>query len=145
MALRVSIEAEDDLNRIWSYISEKSASTSIADHLVDSITEHCYLLASRPYLGRNRNDEFGLQSRSFAVGEYVIVYRVQLSDALILPRRPRQARPGSAIQPLTKSRHSRSATLKVQRIRCTKGYSRHACCDEAARDSRGNPVGMQAY
>lgn len=84
MALRVSTEAEDDLNLIWSYISEKSASTSIADHLVDSITTHCYLLASRPYLGRDRNDEFGFQSRSFAVGEYVIVYRIEISDVLIL-------------------------------------------------------------
>jgi toxin ParE1/3/4 len=83
MALRFSVEAENDLGQIWSYVSEKSASISIADHLIDSITEHCYLLASRPYLGRDRNPEFGFQSRSFAVGEYVIVYSVMNTDVLI--------------------------------------------------------------
>jgi len=83
MALRVAAQAEDDLDQIWSYVAEKSASVSIADHLIESITEQCYLLASRPYLGRDRNSEFGFQSRSFAVGEYVIVYGVVGPDVLI--------------------------------------------------------------
>ena len=84
MNLRVSTEAEEDLNDIWSYVSEKSASVPIADHLIDSITEQFRLLASRPYLGRDRDTEFGFRSRSFAVGEYVIVYGVVGTEVLIL-------------------------------------------------------------
>lgn len=84
MGLRLSAEAEDDLNEIWAYVSETSASGSTADHLIDSITEQFLLLAVRPYLGRNRNDKFGWGSRSFAVGEYVIVYSVMGPDVLIV-------------------------------------------------------------
>jgi toxin ParE1/3/4 len=84
MPLRVSADAESDLNNIWLFISEKSASVAIADRLTDAITEQLYLLASRPYLGRDRSTEFGIQSRSFAVGEYVIVYCVVELDVLIL-------------------------------------------------------------
>lgn len=84
MGLRVSNEAEADLDGIWSYVSDKSASVSIADHLIDSITDQFHLLASRPYLGRDRNDDFGFQSRSFAVGDYVIVYNIIGSDVLVL-------------------------------------------------------------
>lgn len=38
----------------------------------------------QPYLGRSRDDDFGPSSRSFSVGEYVVVYRVENNDALIL-------------------------------------------------------------
>jgi plasmid stabilization system protein ParE len=35
-------------------------------------------------MGRSRDDDFGGGCRSFAVGEYVIVYDVELEDVLIL-------------------------------------------------------------
>jgi len=35
-------------------------------------------------LGRPRDDSFGPGSRSFPIGEYVVVYRVQNADVLIL-------------------------------------------------------------
>jgi plasmid stabilization system protein ParE len=41
-------------------------------------------LASFPYAGRARDDDFGIGSRSFAVGEYVIVNCVEGEDVLIL-------------------------------------------------------------
>ena len=46
----------------------------VATRLVDSITDRCFLLATFPYLGRARDEDFGAGSRSFAVGEYIIVY-----------------------------------------------------------------------
>ncbi len=51
---------------------------------IDSITDRFFLLSSHPYLGRARDDDFGAGSRSFPVGEYVIVYCVEDDDALIL-------------------------------------------------------------
>ena len=35
-------------------------------------------------LGRARDEDFGLGCRSFAVGEYVIVYCIEAEDVLIL-------------------------------------------------------------
>jgi plasmid stabilization system protein ParE len=42
------------------------------------------VLASLPYLGRCRDEDFGPGSRSFAVGDYVIVYGVEVGEVLIL-------------------------------------------------------------
>jgi toxin ParE1/3/4 len=52
--------------------------------LIDSITDTFVLLARQSYLGRSREDDFGAGSRSLSVGEYVIVYRVEDEDVLIL-------------------------------------------------------------
>jgi toxin ParE1/3/4 len=56
----------------------------VADRLTDTITERFFLLAGHPYLGRARDDDFGIGTRSFPVGEYVIVYCVEDGDVLIL-------------------------------------------------------------
>jgi len=42
------------------------------------------MLAGFPYVGRARDDEFGVGCRSVAVGEYVILYCVENEDVLIL-------------------------------------------------------------
>jgi hypothetical protein len=44
------------------------------------VTRRFSLLAVHPYLGRARDDEFGADSRSFPVGEYVIVYCIEGED-----------------------------------------------------------------
>lgn len=46
----------------------------MADRLIDTITDRFLALASFPYLGRSREEDFGPGYRSLAVGEYVIVY-----------------------------------------------------------------------
>lgn len=75
--------ADNDLDRIWLHVAQESGSFEIADRLTDSITERFYLLSENPYMGRPRNDlRPGL--RSFPVGQYVIVYRVENDDVLIL-------------------------------------------------------------
>ncbi len=84
MAHRLAPQAAADLDDIWYYVAKESGSIEIADHLIDAITGRFFLLASHPYLGRVRDDDFGMGSRSFAVGEYVIVYCVEDDAVLIL-------------------------------------------------------------
>jgi len=52
--------------------------------LVDFITERFFFLATFPYAGRARDEDFGPGSRSFPVGEYVVVSCVDGNDVLIL-------------------------------------------------------------
>jgi toxin ParE1/3/4 len=84
MPHRVAPQAVADLYDIWYDVAKESASTDVADRLIDSITGRFFLLTNHPYLGRARDDEFGDGSRSFLVGEYVIVYSVENENVLIL-------------------------------------------------------------
>ena len=84
MAHRVSPQAATDLDDIWYYVAKESGSIAVANHLIDSITDRFFLLAGHPYLGRSRDDDFGVGSRSFPVNEYVIVYCVKENDVSIL-------------------------------------------------------------
>ena len=52
--------------------------------LIDSITHRFFLLAGRPYLGRRRDQDLRPGLRSFPVGEYVIFYRIEGEDVMIL-------------------------------------------------------------
>ncbi|MBI2799443.1 MAG: type II toxin-antitoxin system RelE/ParE family toxin [Gammaproteobacteria bacterium] len=51
---------------------------------MDSLIERIVLLAGFPYLGRSREEDFGFECRSFAVGDYVIVYCVEGEDVFVL-------------------------------------------------------------
>ena len=84
MAHRLSPQAESDLDDIWYYIATASNSIKIADRLIVSITERFLLLSSYPYIGRRRDEDLRPGLRSFPVGAYVIVYRLEGSDVLIL-------------------------------------------------------------
>ncbi len=55
-----------------------------ADGLVDSIVDRFYGLATQPNIGRRRDEDLRPGLRSFPVGEYVVIYRVQDEDVLIL-------------------------------------------------------------
>jgi plasmid stabilization system protein ParE len=57
MALRVSAEAEAELDAIWSYIATESGDTEAADRLVNSITDHFFILSKHPELGRSRDHD----------------------------------------------------------------------------------------
>jgi toxin ParE1/3/4 len=59
-------------------------STDIADRLVDSITDRFYLLGTHPNIGRARDEDLRPGLRSFPVGEYAIIYRIDHEDVLIL-------------------------------------------------------------
>jgi toxin ParE1/3/4 len=84
MAHRVAARAEADLDDLWYYVAKESGSIEIASRLIDTITHRFFLLARCPHIGRVRDDDFGLGSRSVAVGDYVIVYCVEAEDVLIL-------------------------------------------------------------
>jgi toxin ParE1/3/4 len=84
MAHRTAPQAEADLDVIWYRIATESGSIQAANRLIDSITDRFLLLGGYPHLGRARDDDFGPGSRSFPVGEYVIVYCIDEGDILIL-------------------------------------------------------------
>jgi toxin ParE1/3/4 len=65
-------------------VLHREGSIEIADRLIDSITDRFFLLATHPYLGRNRDEDLRPGLRSFPSGEYVIIYRVEGEDVLIL-------------------------------------------------------------
>jgi toxin ParE1/3/4 len=65
--------ARSDLSEIWNYIADDHETRT--DAFVDFIDQKFQALASRPNLGRSRDElEEGL--RSFPVGRYVIFYLV---------------------------------------------------------------------
>lgn len=83
MAHRLASQVEFELDDIWYYVARESGSIEIADRLIDSITDRFFLLANHPYVGRLREDlRPGL--RSFPVGQYVIIHRIEDTDVLIL-------------------------------------------------------------
>lgn len=84
MAHRVAPQAEADLDGLWYYVAKESGSIEIADRLIDSITERFPLLSRNPRLGRRRDEELRPGLRSFPVGEYIILYRIEAEDVLIL-------------------------------------------------------------
>ena len=79
----VSLHAKADLDRIWQYIREKSGSAEIADRQIDAVIERFSLLAAHPRAGRAR-DDLGPGRRSFPADSYIIVYRIEGEDVLIL-------------------------------------------------------------
>ena len=56
----------------------------VADRFVDALTDRFYLLAKNPHIGRRRDGDLRPGMRSFPVGEYLILYRVDESYVLIL-------------------------------------------------------------
>ena len=83
MAVLRSPQSDSDLDSIWYYVATESGSEEAANRLIDSITERFLLLANYPNVGRPRTDlRPGL--RSFPLGDYVIIYRVQDEDVVIV-------------------------------------------------------------
>jgi toxin ParE1/3/4 len=81
--IRVSPEAESELDEIWLYVARASGSEEIASRVVDRITDRFWLLAQHPYLGRRREDlRPGL--RSLVADEYLIIHRVEPDGAVLI-------------------------------------------------------------
>jgi toxin ParE1/3/4 len=83
MAHCLAPEAERDLDDIAYYIAKETGSLTIAERLIDSITNRFYLLAEHPKIGRARDDLLA-GARSFPVGHYLIVYDIDGEDVQIL-------------------------------------------------------------
>jgi toxin ParE1/3/4 len=76
--------ANSDLDSIWYYLATESGSTEVADRLIDSITERFFLLAKYPHIGRRRDEDLRPGLRTFPVGKYVVIYRIQEGAVIIL-------------------------------------------------------------
>ena len=84
MAHRLAPQAEAELDDIWIYVARESGNLEIADRLIDSITDSFYLLAGHPHIGRRRDADLRPGLRSFAVGQYVIIYSIVQNAVMIL-------------------------------------------------------------
>ncbi|MBC8166152.1 MAG: type II toxin-antitoxin system RelE/ParE family toxin [Bryobacteraceae bacterium] len=84
MTHRLTTAAETQLDEIWLYIARETGNLSIADRTVDSITERFCLLARYPHLGRRRDHDLRSGLRSFPVGEFIVIYRTEGEEVLIL-------------------------------------------------------------
>jgi toxin ParE1/3/4 len=84
MAHRLAPEAEADMDDIWCYIARKSGSLEIADRFIEFLSDRFYLLANHPYIGRRRDHELRTGLRSLPVRDYIILYRIEEDDVLIL-------------------------------------------------------------
>lgn len=84
MDFRVAPQAESDLDEIWYFLATQSSSIDVADRVVDSIAARFALLTRQPYIGRRRDEDLRPGIRTFPVGDYVIAYRVDGADVLIL-------------------------------------------------------------
>src|SRR3954447_8246450 len=65
MAVHFGTQVEADLDGIWAYVAKQSGSVDVANRVIDSITDHFFLLSRHPQLGRRRDDDLrpGLRSR----------------------------------------------------------------------------------
>lgn len=84
MDFRVAPQAESDLDEIWYFLATQSSSVDVADRVIGSITARFALLATHPYVGRRRDEDLRPGVRTFTVGDYVIAYRVDGDNVLIL-------------------------------------------------------------
>ena len=73
--IRISAEAETDLDAIWDYIANDSPTNAdrFLERLVTTLTT---TLSTLPFAGRSR-DEFEAGLRSFPVENYIAFYRVR--------------------------------------------------------------------
>ena len=81
--LRVSPQALAALDDIWINLARESGSVDAADRQVQAVAARFPLLEQWPLVGRARDDlRAGL--RSYPVGQYLIIYRMEGADVLIL-------------------------------------------------------------
>jgi toxin ParE1/3/4 len=78
-----SPQADSDLDDIWYYIAAETGNADIADRVIDRLVQRFLLLGNYPRIGRPR-EEIRRGLRSFPVGEYVVFYRIEREDVIIL-------------------------------------------------------------
>ena len=79
---RLAPDAEAELDDIWLHIAR--GNVDIATRVVEKITEHFWLLARYPYLGRARDEDLRPGLRSFPVDDYLIIHRVVEEDVVLI-------------------------------------------------------------
>ena len=84
MRHRVTPQAQSDIDEIAYYVFVESGNVETAERLIDSLTSRFLLLAEYPYAGRRRDHDLRPGVRTFPVGEYVIAYRLDGDNVLVL-------------------------------------------------------------
>lgn len=82
--LRLAPEVERELDDIWLYIARSSGNIEVANRAIDRITDQFWLLALHPYIGRRRDHDLRAGLRTFPVDEYVVVYRIEAGDLVLV-------------------------------------------------------------
>ena len=81
MALKLTLEAREDLKDIWRYISEDNELA--ADRFIDELYSECVRIFSSGHHGRNRPD-IGKGVTSYAYRRYVLYFEKRQSDLFVL-------------------------------------------------------------
>ena len=82
MKYRISRQADADIERFCDYITQNNPDA--ADRLDQSIHRAIQLLARFPGLGHSRRDVSDPRYRFRAVGNYVIAYRVEQKELVVV-------------------------------------------------------------
>ena len=84
MYYRLMPGAQSELDGIWIYFATASGSLEIAKRQIEKIEKCFSLLVGNPKAGRRRDHDLGANFRSFPVGEYVVIYRIEDFGPMIL-------------------------------------------------------------
>ncbi len=84
MAHRLSPQASDDLDEIAYYIASVTGDIDRAARLISEITRRFVTLSTYPHLGRARDADLGPGRRSHVVDQFVIIYRLDGDDVVVL-------------------------------------------------------------
>lgn len=79
--LELTDDAAGDLGEIWSFISRDSVES--ADRWIQLLYNKCRMIADWPFVGKAR-PELGKDARTYAVGNYVIIYRAEPDGIVVL-------------------------------------------------------------
>jgi plasmid stabilization system protein ParE len=83
--LRISNQADADLDEIWTYVAKDSGSDLLATQVIGRVAQSFTLLLRFPHLGRIRGSAKYPDIRSYAAGSFVIYYRAS-NDVLQILR-----------------------------------------------------------
>jgi toxin ParE1/3/4 len=84
MRIRLAPQARVDLDTIWLYIAQETASHSVATRAISSIADKFGPFARFPHIGKSLESELRSNVRIFPVNNYVIFYSVKPSEIRIL-------------------------------------------------------------
>jgi toxin ParE1/3/4 len=120
MPYRVAKDAERDLDEIFLYWT-KQAGLTVADRLIDNITDRFWLLGEYPEAGRPA-DEAGTGVKCFPAGKYLIYYRktrrgteARISSTSFTARGIRSG-PSKRHPELKRLRHMARAVLHLRQV-----------------------------
>ena len=84
MRVRISPQAQADLDEIWLYIAQENGNTDSATRVLSSIADRFALFARFPYIGKSLDAHDRPNVRTFSFGRYMIFYSTRADEIRIL-------------------------------------------------------------